>query len=81
MGYFRSRLNDPELLAALIDIAMEGEDMGDAPWAAANVIEGFPSAMLKQHKTQLRQIAAKPWTYLSDPARRALRKLDPGEAD
>ena len=40
--YFRGHLTDRHLLRDLIAIALEGEDNGDAPWAAANVITEFP---------------------------------------
>ena len=75
MVHFRGHLEDPQLLADLIDIALEGEDMGDAPWAAANVITEFPAALLRLHEPQLQQIAAEQWDYVSRPAREALAKI------
>jgi hypothetical protein len=30
-----------------MEIALEGEDAGDAPWAAATVIAEFPAALAK----------------------------------
>lgn len=75
LNYFRSHLNDTSLLASLFEIAEEGEDMGDAPWAAANIIEEFPADLLTLHRAQLEELAAHPWMYLHVPARRALAKL------
>jgi hypothetical protein len=75
MGFFRERLNDPVTLARLVEIALEGEDMGDAPWAAANVIAEYPALLLRAHKGELRRIAAEPWDYLDKPAKAALAKL------
>jgi len=75
MGHFRARLGDPQLLADLVEIALEGEDMGDAPWAAANVITEFPVALLRLHELQLQQIAAEQWDYLNRPAKEALEKI------
>jgi hypothetical protein len=75
MEYFRQHLNDADLLASLFNIAAEGEDMGDAPWAAANVIEEFPPELLSRHRNELVELAAHPWMYLHGPAQRALGKL------
>ena len=75
MKYFRQHLHDPNLLSALINIASEGEDAGDAPWTAANIIEEFPSELLAPHESSLQQLSEEGWTYLSDPAKRALAKL------
>jgi len=75
MDYLREHYNDPRLLSMLFDIATEGEDMGDAPWAAANVIEEFPPEMLKLHESQLEALSKEQWDYLNVPARRALAKL------
>jgi hypothetical protein len=83
MAYFRQHLDDRAMLASLIKIALEVEDMGDAPWAAANVISEFPSDLLRAHESELRQIAAEPWDYLNRPAKAALLKLagaDPSES-
>src|SRR5471030_1111191 len=51
--YFSQHYEDGALLRALIDIALEGEDMGDAPWAAANTIAEFPAHMLQEHAASL----------------------------
>jgi hypothetical protein len=56
-------------------IALEGEDAGDAPWAAANTIADFPADMLLPHKASLEKLAAEQWTYLHVPGRRALEKI------
>jgi hypothetical protein len=58
-----------------MNIALEGEDAGDAPWAAANTIADFPADMLLPHKRSLERLAAEQWTYLQVPARRALAKI------
>ena len=78
MAFFNERLNDDATLAALVEIALEGEDMGDAPWAAANVIAEYPAALLKRHESELRIIAAEQWDYLNRPARAALAKIEAG---
>lgn len=75
IAHLRTRLDDPALLSELVDISLEGEDAGDAPWAAANVIEEFPPSLLQRHKSQLTALAGESWTYLSEPAKRALAKL------
>jgi hypothetical protein len=59
-AYFQQHQNDVELLSALMQIALEGDDAGDAPWAAANVIADFPAAMLLPHKSSLEQLAEHP---------------------
>lgn len=76
MDYFQARFGDRELLDALIPIALEGEDAGDAPWAAANVIAEFPANMLRKHEAALRLLSQEQWIYLKDPANRALAKID-----
>jgi len=75
MEHFRGQLQNPKLLSEPIDIALEGEDMGDAPWAAANVIAEFPAALLRLHEQQLQEIAAEQWDYLNRPAKAALEKI------
>ena len=74
-AYFAERRNDPKLLSLLVAIALEGEDAGDAPWAAANTIADFPAEMLLPHKLSLEKLAAEQWTYLHVPGRRALEKV------
>ena len=76
ISYFRRHLNDPELLVALFAIAAEGEDAGDAPWAAANTIAEFPPEMLKKHRNELVELSKHQWTYLSKPAQDALAKIE-----
>ena len=73
--YFSSNLQDKELLRQLVTIALEGEDAGDAPWAAANVIAQFPPELLTNHRIALEELAAHPWSYLHVPAKAALAKL------
>jgi hypothetical protein len=73
--YFSSNLQDKELLGQLVTIALEGEDAGDAPWAAANVIAQFPPELLANHQAALEELAAHPWSYLHVPAKAALAKL------
>jgi len=75
IAHLRTRLDDPAFLSELLDIALEGEDAGDAPWAAVNVIEEFSPSLLRRHLPQLTALAGESWTYLSDPAKRALAKL------
>lgn len=74
-AYFQSHLNDDGLLEALVPIALEGEDAGDAPWAAANVITEFPASLLKKHEAALIQLGTENWVYLSRPAKKALDKI------
>lgn len=73
--YFSQHHSDGELLAALIEIALEGEDMGDAPWAAANTIVDFPPELLREHEASLVTLSEYEWTYLNLPAQKALEKL------
>lgn len=75
-AYFAAHLYDPELLDALISIALEGDDAGDAPWAAANTLAMFPAPMLMRYRSQLVELSEHPWVYLSRPAKAALSKLD-----
>jgi hypothetical protein len=74
-AYFAERRDNAKLLALLVAIALEGEDAGDAPWAAANTIADFPAEMLLPHEQSLEQLAAEEWTYLHVPGRRALAKI------
>ncbi|MBI1200387.1 MAG: hypothetical protein GC203_21210 [Phenylobacterium sp.] len=76
MTFFEARMNDGATLAALVEIALEGEDAGDAPWAAANIIAEYPATLLKRHEAELRLIAAEQWDYLNRPAKAALAKID-----
>ncbi|HEY2068959.1 MAG TPA: hypothetical protein VGG48_05350 [Rhizomicrobium sp.] len=76
MAYFREHLDDAGLLEALIEIALEGEDAGDCPWAAANVVVEFPAELLRSHEASLRRLSQEQWSYLSEPAKRALAKID-----
>ena len=75
-AYFRKHHHDKALLAALVSIALEGEDAGDAPWAAANTLAEFPASMLMEHKAALVDLSKRDWDYLNNPARAALRKID-----
>jgi hypothetical protein len=75
-AYFRRHHTDNGLLTALVQIALEGEDCGDAPWAAANTIANFPSEMLASHRDALESLAAHPWDYLNVPAKEALAKIN-----
>lgn len=74
-SYFRNHHRDSALLSALFAIAAEGEDAGDAPWAAANTIAAFPADMLKPHKAELAELSQHQWVYLSKPAKDALAKI------
>ena len=75
MGYFRQHLQDRSLLRQLIEIALEGEDNGDAPWAAANVITEFPAHLLREIQPELIRLSQESWMYLHDPAKLALGKI------
>ncbi len=77
--YFAKHHHDSELLQNLIEIALEGEDNGDAPWAAANTLADFPSDMLKPFRRQIEEISKEQWIYLNQPAKLALEKIDRGE--
>ena len=74
-SYFHQHHHDKELLEALFLIAMEGEDVGDAPWAAANTIADFPGLMLREHKAELLELSKHEWMYLKVPAQEALNKI------
>jgi len=74
--YFRQHHQDKELLRALVSIALEGEDAGDAPWAAANTIADFPASMIAEHRAALLELSRHEWTYLQVPAQEALAKID-----
>ncbi len=74
-AYFRQHHHDKELLEALFLVAMEGEDAGDAPWAAANTIADFPGLMLREHKAELLELSRHEWMYLKVPAQEALTKI------
>ena len=73
--YFAAHFHDKALLGSLVEIALEGDDAGDAPWVAANVIATFPAELLAEHRPALEELAAHPWSYLHDPAKAALAKL------
>jgi hypothetical protein len=73
--YFQRHMCDEALLPRLIDIALEGEDAGDAPWAAAHLIEMYPADMLRVIEPKLHLLSREPWSYLSGPAWAALEKL------
>lgn len=74
-AYFRMHHTDRELLRALFKIAFEGEDAGDAPWAAANVLAEFPAPMLLEHEDDLVTLSKSEWSYVKNPALKALSKL------
>jgi hypothetical protein len=73
--YFAKHDSDADLLSDLIEIALEGEDSGDAPWAAANVLAEFPVELLASHRAALLELSQYQWSYLHEPARRALARL------
>ena len=72
----RRHLEDEELLSSLFAIAAEGDDAGDAPWAAANTIAVFPASMLRKYRAELLELSKNEWTYLKLPALDALAKLE-----
>lgn len=80
-AYFREQHTDAALLDALVEIAREGEDMGDAAWAAANIIADYPAEMLLRQRAALQELSAHPWDYLRLPAERALAKIRREQAD
>ncbi|HKY22529.1 MAG TPA: hypothetical protein VJM31_15055 [Vicinamibacterales bacterium] len=73
--YLAEHRHEAALLEALLTIAEEGEDCGDAPWAAANQLEEFSPEMLQPHASRLEVLSQHPWMYLADPAVRALHKV------
>lgn len=75
-AYFRNYHNDPALLKQLIEIALEGKDAGDAPWAAANTLAEFPYGMLAKHKSELLTLSQFEWSYLNISALAALAKIE-----
>jgi hypothetical protein len=75
-AYLAQHREDPELLKALIAIALEGEDAGDGPWTAASAIADYPGAMLVPYKTELETIAREQWVNLHGPDREALAKIE-----
>lgn len=76
-AYFSEHLSDRTLLRDLINIALEGEDAGDAPWAAANMVAMFPAELLQAHRAELETLSREQWVYLNGPAKKALAKLSP----
>jgi hypothetical protein len=75
IAYFRQHLDDPAFLAQLVSLALEGDDAGDAPWGAANLLEEFPEHLLQPHCAALLELSQHSWSYLSEPAKRALAKV------
>lgn len=74
-AYFAKNYHDRDLLRSLLEIAQEGSDSGDAPWAAANVIADFPPGMLIPHRDALEELSRHEWMYISDPAKKAIDKI------
>ena len=74
--YFAQHHDDKSLLNDLVSIALEGEDAGDAPWAAANVLSDFPVTLLREHEAELVELGKHDWSYLHEPARRALERMN-----
>jgi hypothetical protein len=75
-SYFAKHLGDRELVESLVSIALEGEDAGDAPWAAANTLMVFPDAILLPHRAAMIELSHHNWDYLSGPAKEILARLD-----
>lgn len=75
-AYFAEHLDDRELVASLVSIALEGDDAGDAPWAAANTLTAFSSAMLLPYREAIVELSQYDWDYLNRPAKRILSRLD-----
>jgi hypothetical protein len=76
MENFQENYSDNQLLELLFAIALEGDDSGDAPWAAANVISEFSGLMLTPFKGQLIELSNYEWVYLKEPALEALKKVN-----
>lgn len=74
--YFQLHHSDEDLLRTLLGIAAEGLDAGDAPWAAANAIADFPVSMLRRYRAELLELSKHEWMYLSQPALRALARVE-----
>lgn len=74
-AYFAKYHHDKDLLRRPVEIAQEGSDMGDTPWAAANVIADFPAPMLVPHRAALEELSRHDWMYISDPAKKTLDKI------
>ncbi|WP_133703728.1 hypothetical protein [Roseateles toxinivorans] len=79
-SYFAAHHYDAGLLASLVDIALEGDDAGDAPWAAANVLAELPVELLLPHRASLLELSRHEWSYLHQPARQALARLENRDA-
>lgn len=75
-AYFARHLGDQELVASLVSIALEGEDAGDAPWAAANTLTAFPPSILLAHREAIVELSRYDWDYLNRPAKEILSRLD-----
>ena len=73
--YLRPHLGEAALVEALVALALEGEDVGDAPWAAANLFAEAPADALRPHEAALTELSTHPWSYLSVPAQKAVAKL------
>ena len=73
--YLTPHLRDRRLIEALVAIALEGEDAGDAPWAAANLLAEAPAEVLRPYETALVELSEHQWSYLNLPAQKALAKL------
>jgi hypothetical protein len=73
--YLKPHLGEANLVCSLVVIALEGEDSGDAPWAAANLLAEAPAGALRPHEAALAELSAHSWSYLSVPARMALAKV------
>jgi len=73
--YLKPHLAEASLVDALVAIALEGEDAGDAPWAASNLLSAASADALRPHEAALTELSTHPWSYLSVPAQKALAKL------
>ena len=73
--YLKPHLGEAALVNSLVVIALEGDDSGDAPWAAANLLAEAPAGALRPHEAALAELSTHPWSYLSVPARTALAKI------
>jgi hypothetical protein len=72
-AYFAAHQHDTTLVRALIAIASNGE-IGDAPWAAANILASFSASTLVPFIAELQEIIEHDWEHLCRPDTAVLDK-------
>src|SRR4051812_23361300 len=55
--YLKPHLGEATLVNSLVVIALEGDDSGDAPWAAANLLAEAPAGALRPHEGALAELS------------------------